>query len=218
MRASTGIRSVLRWLFPGVLAFAMVLGLVGDRRAAANADFSIQIWAVHVPSLQALLADESRFAQISELLEYNSLWDVCTHSAGNSVVHLFSFAGKEPHLSRVQTLSFTVTLDLGSPTGYRIEGPDHGFSYLMANPPVASDLECLKVLRASFGDDGVLGELRRFLDLWPVDLINVEPFPESHDHRLTFRSPIEPGREPYSLVWRVRQWTESSYEFIRDQD
>jgi hypothetical protein len=196
----------------------MVLGLVGDRRASANADPGLEAYAVHVPSLHALLADPGHFQLFSQLLEYNSLWDICTHDKGSSVVHVFSFAGKEPEFTRLQTLTFTVTPDLGSPAGYRIDGPDYGFSYLRADPPVASDPECLKVLRASFEDDGVLGELKRFLDLWPVDLINVEQIPESQDHRLTFRSPTEPGREPYSLVWRVRQWTHSSYEFFRDQD
>ncbi len=205
MTAHTGIRSVFRWFFPAVLAFTVALGLVGDRRVAANSQPTEIIFAGQIDSLYAILADQESFDSLSGLLEYNSLWDFCIHEEGEGAVHIFSFAGKEPHMSRVQTLAFTVFPDQSLPAGSRVEGPGHGFSYLTGDRhPVATNRECLKILRAAFGDDRVKDRFKDFLEFDPIESMSVEPLPESADHRLTIRSPSDHGEDPRTISWRVQ--------------
>jgi hypothetical protein len=219
MTARSGICSVFRWFFPSVLVFTVGLGLVGDRRVAANAEKEIVEFASQIPGLHALLADQEAFESLSSMLDYCTLWDFCTHNEGDVTVHSFSFAGKEPHTTRLQTLTFTVTPDRTLPSGYRIEGPRHGFSYLAGDlPPIAPERECLKILRAAFGDDRVVARLTVFLDSWSIASISVEAVSQSSDHWLIIRSSSEGGREPHIWSWRVQEWSDSNYTFISGND
>jgi hypothetical protein len=218
MTANTGIRSVFRWFFPAVLAFTVTLGLVGDRRVAANAEKELVEFASQIPGLHALLANQQCFELLSSMLDYNSLWDFCIHEEGDRSVHVFSFAGKEPHTTRLQTLVYTVTPDPSQTGGFRIEGPSHGFNYLSGGiPPIAPERKCLEILRAAFGNDRVVARLTTFLDFWPIASIVVEAVPESSEHWFIIRSPSEGGNAPHTLTWRVQE-SDSTYSFTSGND